>query len=103
MGELSPADGGNGGNHPTETDIRNESDAPGIMYPKGAAVAGPYTYDPLRGATQVDPANRYLRKNTINPDTRKVNQKDIDHLHLEKVIFDSNNKGKLGVITGQYH
>ena len=53
LGELSPADGGNGGNHPTETDIRNESDAPGIMYAKGAAVAGPYTYDPLKGATQL--------------------------------------------------
>ncbi len=34
---------------------------------------------------------------------RKVSQRDIDNLHLDKVKFDKNGKGKLGSITDKYH
>jgi RHS repeat-associated protein len=85
--------------HPTNTDLRSPAgstttaDAPGIMYPRGTAVDGPYTWDPTKGATAGTPGVNAT--NTMNPTSRKVSQADINKLGLNTVIYDPNTgKGK---------
>jgi hypothetical protein len=44
-----------------------------------------------------------MKSGTINPEKRKVTQKDIDNLNLDKLDFDENNKANLGKITNKWH
>ncbi len=99
---------GFGLDHPTDVDLRSPAgstttaDAPGIMYPRGTAVDAPYTYDPSKGATAGTPGVNAT--NTMNPTTRKVNQKDINNLGLDKLNYDATTgKAQLGKLTNTYH
>ena len=65
------------------------------MYAKGTAVAGPYTYDPLRGATYIDPGTRE-RRNTMDPDSRKINQRILIICILRKFNLTAITKGHSG-------
>ncbi|MCB6232267.1 RHS repeat-associated core domain-containing protein [Flavobacterium psychrophilum] len=81
--------------HPVDTDLRGDSGAPGIMNPRGTIVNPEYQYNPNAVAGQ--------KNGTINPETRKVNQTDINNLGLDKINYDRNGKGKLGKLTNTYH
>jgi RHS repeat-associated protein len=94
--------------HPADVDLRSPAgsttpaDAPGIMYPRGTAVDAQYTYDPSKGATAGTPGVNAT--NTMNPSTRKVNQKDINNLGLDKLNYDpTTGKAQLGKLTNTYH
>jgi len=101
LGAVKTSDDGVEG-HPGQSDLLSQTGAPGIMYPRGTAVEAPYTYDPKQGATVINPATG-VRTNTMNPEARKANQKDINYLHLENIKFDNSGKGQLGTLTNQYH
>jgi RHS repeat-associated protein len=60
---------------------------PGIMYPRGTLVDSKFQYDPKAKSGE--------KGGTLNPNTRKVVQKDIDALGLDKLKF-KDNKSKLG-------
>ncbi|MEP6711390.1 MAG: peptidase M10 [Ferruginibacter sp.] len=80
--------------HPQQLDIRG-SGTPGIMYPRGTIVDPHFQYDPAAA-----PATN---GGTINPFTRKVLQKDIDDLHLNKLSFNKNGFAMLGAFSSVWH
>ncbi|MEQ1555139.1 MAG: peptidase M10 [Ferruginibacter sp.] len=79
--------------HPEVLDIRGQG-TPGIMYPRGTIVDANFQYDP-----HVE-AGAYC--GTMNPVHRKVLQKDIDDLHLEKLHF-KNTIAVVGAFTSVWH
>lgn len=80
--------------HPEHLDIRGEG-TPGIMYPRGTWVDPQFQYYP-----KVEPGEK---GGTLNPFTRKVLQKDIDDLHLNKLSFDKIGFATLGSFTSVWH
>ena len=80
--------------HPHHLDIRGGG-TPGIMYPRGTLVDPQFQYHP-----EVVPGEK---GGTLNPFTRKVLQKDIDDLHLNKLSFDKNGFATLGSFTSVWH
>ena len=80
--------------HPTDLDIRGQG-IPGIMYPRGTIVDPEFQYDPTI------PAGR--TGGTMNPFTRKVKQKDIDYLRLNKLNFNQDGKAIVGYFTSVWH
>ena len=74
-------------------DIRGEG-IPGIMYPRGTLVDPPFQYDPTKPAG--------VTGGTMHPMYRKVKKKDIEHLKLQRLIFE-NNKAVVGEFTNIYH
>jgi hypothetical protein len=79
--------------HPVNLDIRGEG-VPGIMYPRGTLVDAPYQYDPSIAAGE--------KGGTIHPMHRKVLQKDIDNLKINKLRF-TNNQAVIGDFTSVWH
>jgi hypothetical protein len=80
--------------HPDDLDIRGKG-TPGIMYPRGTIVDTIYQYDPAAA-----PATN---GGTINPFTRKVLQKDIDNLRLNKLNFDTSGLAIVGGFSSLWH
>lgn len=80
--------------HPDLIDIRGYG-TPGIMYPRGTICDAEYQYD--ANAQPLAPGG------TMNPHHRKVSQKDIDDLHLEKLRFNANGKAVIGEFTSEWH
>ncbi|MDQ6755390.1 MAG: hypothetical protein M3004_00490 [Bacteroidota bacterium] len=91
-GELLTTDGGDDRGHPENNDLRGKGQ-PSIMYPRGTLVDAKYTRDQKLGNSKIVDGNRI---NTLDPSKRKVTQKDIDNLHLDKLKFDKNGKANLG-------
>jgi hypothetical protein len=85
---------GYGLDHPADSDLRGEGQ-PGIMNPRGTIVDPEYQYDPK--------AAPGAKGGTINPETRKVTQKDINNLGLDKVKYDASGRGRPGKLTNKYH
>ncbi len=81
--------------HPQELDIRGQG-IPGIMYPRGTIVDAHFQWNPA--AMAGDNTNG----GTINPYHRKVLQKDINDLHLEKLKF-KNKIAIVGEFTSEWH
>jgi hypothetical protein len=79
--------------HPQELDIRGQG-PPSIMYPRGTIVDPHFQYDPTVPAG--------VKGGTMNPYHRKVLQKDIDDLHLEKLLFKKGTAA-LGAFTSVWH
>ena len=79
--------------HPKHLDIRGEG-VPGIMYPRGTLVDPSFQYDPTKPAG--------VTGGTMHPMYRKVKEKDIEHLKLQRLIFE-NNKAVVGEFTNIYH
>jgi len=79
--------------HPRQLDIRGEG-VPGIMYPRGTLVDPQYQYDPAKPAG--------ITGGTMHPMYRRVKQKDIDALKLQKLSFKNDN-AILGGFTNIYH
>src|SRR6476660_4727632 len=79
--------------HPDELDIRGEG-VPGIMYPRGTLVDPQFQYD------SAIPAG--MKGGTMHPMYRKVRQKDIEYLKLNKLRFIKNN-AIIGTFTNVYH
>lgn len=79
--------------HPEELDIRGQG-TPGIMYPRGTIVDPHFQYDPSVPAG--------VKGGTMNPYHRKVLQKDIDDLHLERLQFRSG-VAIVGAFTSVWH
>ncbi|MGZ3837055.1 MAG: peptidase M10 [Flavisolibacter sp.] len=79
--------------HPTDLDIRGQG-VPGIMYPRGTLVDPPYQYDPTKAAG--------LPGGTLHPIHRRVGQKDIRQLQLERLAF-THNRAILGDFTNIFH
>jgi hypothetical protein len=79
--------------HPEELDIRGQG-TPGIMYPRGTIVDPHFQYDPKVPAG--------VKGGTMNPYHRKVLQKDIDDLHLEKLRF-KNGMAFIGAFSSVWH
>lgn len=86
-GEDHPAADANG--------VISTTGQPGIMYPRGTLVDAQYQYDPK--AAQGD------KGGTLNPEKRKVTQKDISNLGLDKLKFDKGGKANLGKTTNRYY
>lgn len=80
--------------HPHHLDLRGQG-IPGIMYPRGTWVDPPFQYYP-----EVAPG---ADGGTLNPFTRKVLQKDIDALHLNKLNFDENGFAIVGAFSSVWH
>ena len=80
--------------HPDLIDIRG-CGIPSIMYPRGTICDAEYQYD--ANAQPLAPGG------TMNPHHRKVSQKDIDDLHLEKLRFNANGKAVIGEFTSEWH
>ncbi|MFL5787886.1 MAG: peptidase M10, partial [Flavisolibacter sp.] len=78
--------------HPKDLDLRGKG-TPGIMYPRGTLVDPQFQYDPSKPAG--------VTGGTMHPMYRKVNQKDIDDLQLNKLIKDSSKI--IGNFTNIYH
>lgn len=79
--------------HPPDLDLRGKG-VPGIMYPRGTLVDPQYQYDPAIPAG--------AKGGTMHPIYRKVLQKDIDHLRLDRLAFE-NGKAILGEFTNVWH
>ena len=79
--------------HPHELDIRGEG-VPGIMYPRGTLVDPEFQYDPAIPAG--------MKGGTMHPMYRKVRQKDIESLKLNKLRYINNN-AIIGTFTNVYH
>jgi hypothetical protein len=62
---------------------------PGIMAPRNSIVDPQYQIDP-KAKPNSHP------NGTLDPNKRKVTQKDISNLHLDKLKFDKNGKANLG-------
>ena len=78
--------------HPKDLDLRGKG-TPGIMYPRGTLVDPQFQYDPSKPAG--------VTGGTMHPMYRKVNQKDIDDLQLNKLIKESSKI--IGNFTNIYH
>jgi len=85
---------GYGLEHPFHMDKRGDGQ-PRIMYARGTFVDPEYQYNPKAKAGEAG--------GTLNPETRKVTQGDIDNLGLDKLKFDENGKANLGKLTNKYH
>jgi hypothetical protein len=81
--------------HPEELDIRGQG-TPGIMYPRGTIVDAHFQWNPAGAAG--DSSNG----GTMNPYHRKVLQRDIDDLHLEKLRF-KNGLAVVGAFSSVWH
>lgn len=81
--------------HPSDTDYRGKG-VPGIMYPRGTWVDAHMQYDPQM------PAGDIRGGGTLHPIHRKVNEQDIENLHIEDLGFE-NNKAIIGGFTNIYH
>ena len=79
--------------HPNDLDIRGEG-VPGIMYPRGTLVDPPFQYDPSKPAG--------VTGGTMHPMYRRVKEKDIARLNLNRLEFE-NNKAIIGEFTNVYH
>ena len=107
LGAVSAEDGGNKNAHPPENHIGEGQ--PGIMAERGSMVDAEYTYDPKKGNSKpnLDPKTNEKTKNlnTVNPNKRKVTQKDIEYLHLDKLKFNEKGKANLGAekLKNEYH
>jgi hypothetical protein len=80
--------------HPSGLDIRGQGQ-PGIMYPRGTICDPFFQYDP--------DAEPLMPGGTINPYTRKVLQKDIDHLRLHKLNWNGAGRSVLGDFSSIFH
>lgn len=80
--------------HPEDLDIRNH-DVPGIMYPRGTLVAPHFQYDP--------DAVPQTKGGTLNPFHRKVLQKDINDLKIDKLSFNKNGYAIIGDYSSVWH
>ena len=80
--------------HPEQLDIRGKG-VPGIMYPRGTVCDPMFQYDP--NAAPLAPGG------TMNPFYRKVLQKDIDDLHLNKLRFNKDGRAVIGEFTSVWH
>lgn len=80
--------------HPLDLDIRGVG-TPGIMYPRGTLVDPHFQYDPEAQPRAVG--------GTINPTHRKVLEKDIEDLHLEKLPFNKDGRAILGDFSSIWH
>lgn len=80
--------------HPTQLDIRGMG-TPGIMYPRGSIVDPPFQYN--LQAIPNGPGG------TINPQTRKVLQSDIDNLNLPRLSYDAEGYAIIGKFTNIWH
>jgi len=67
---------------------------PGIMYPRGTLVDPQFQYDPAIPAG--------MKGGTMHPMYRKVRQKDIESLKLNKLRYINNN-AIIGTFTNVYH
>ncbi|MFZ9388702.1 MAG: peptidase M10 [Chitinophagaceae bacterium] len=79
--------------HPEDLDIRGKG-VPGIMYPRGTLVDPVYQYEPDKAAG--------TKGGTLWPVYRKVREKDIINLRLNRLRF-VNNKSILGEFTNVWH
>jgi len=79
--------------HPKDLDLRGKG-VPGIMYPRGTLVDPQYQYDPAKPAG--------VTGGTMHPRYRKVFQKDIELLKLNKLAFH-NSRAIIGDFTNVYH
>jgi hypothetical protein len=82
-----------GMNHPKDIDLRGKG-VPGIMYPRGTLVDPEFQYDPSKPAG--------VPGGTMHPMYRKVSQKDIEKIRLNKLSFH-NGKAIIGDFTNVYH
>ena len=82
--------------HPENLDIRGEG-TPGIMYPRGTIVDASFQYNPAAAAGDSSVGG------TMNPFARKVLQKDIDDLNLQKLKFNKEGKAVVGGFTSVWH
>ena len=82
--------------HPENLDIRGEG-TPGIMYPRGIIVDASFQYNPAAAAGDSSVGG------TMNPFARKVLQKDIDDLNLQKLKFNKEGKAVVGGFTSVWH
>ena len=80
--------------HPDELDIRGRG-TPGIMYPRGTWVDPHFQYYP-----DVAPGEN---GGTLNPFTRKVSQKDIDNLNLNRLSFNKEGFAIVGGFSSVWH
>jgi hypothetical protein len=80
--------------HPESLDIRGMGQ-PGIMYPRGTVCDPAFQYDPAAEPLQAG--------GTLDPFTRKVLQKDIDQLRLQKLSWNRNGFAVLGDFSSIYH
>ena len=80
--------------HPQNLDIRGMGQ-PGIMYPRGTLVDPQFQYDPTVAAG--------VKGGTINPFTRKVSQRDIEELRLDKLHFSSFGLAVVGNFSNVWH
>lgn len=80
--------------HPQELDIRGKG-TPGIMYPRGTVTDPIFQWDPNAEALQPG--------GTMNPQTRKVLQADIDNLQLNKLAFDKYGFAVVGGFSSRWH
>jgi len=81
--------------HPTDLDIRGQG-VPGIMYPRGTLVDAIYQYNPAGRAG--DSSNG----GTMHPKFRRVRQKDVQQLALQRLAFN-NKQAVLGEFTSVWH
>ncbi len=82
--------------HPTDIDLRGQG-VPGIMYPRGTLVDAPYQYNPEGRAG--DSSNG----GTMNPVHRRVLQKDIVKLRLERLTKNDCTVGEFSSIWHPDH
>jgi len=80
--------------HPVNLDFRGKG-VPGIMYPRGTLCDPQFQYDPSIEAGKTG--------GTLNPHFRKVMQKDIDDLKLNRLYFDEHGIARLGEFSSMYH
>ena len=82
-------------NHPTDLDLRGKG-IPGIMYPRGTLVDPQFQYNPA--AISGDNTNG----GTMHPKFRKVQDRDITQLKLERPDY-RNNMAILGEFSSIWH
>ncbi|MFT3683246.1 MAG: peptidase M10 [Ferruginibacter sp.] len=80
--------------HPEILDIRGYG-TPGIMYPRGTIVDPPFQWNPH--AKLGEPGD------TMNPFTRKVLQRDIENLKLQRLRFNSHGLAIVGEFSSVWH
>ena len=76
------------------SDLRGQGQ-PSIGVPRGTIVDPIYQYDPNAAPGAAG--------GTINPEKRKVTQKDINALNLDKLKFNKDGKSQIGKLTNIYH
>ena len=80
--------------HPQDLDLRGRG-VPGIMYPRGTITDPEFQYDLTAAPGAIG--------GTMNPFHRKVLQKDIEDMHLEKLHFNKNGRAVVGAFTSEWH